>query len=57
MGSPNDPGLMVLCLEKIFADRDTVHRGEDLTVTCSYLEVYNEVGVQGCVWVCASGVW
>jgi hypothetical protein len=35
---------MVLCLEKIFTDRDTLHRGEDFSVTCSYLEVYNEVG-------------
>ena len=36
---------MVLCLEKIFTDRDTLHRGEEFSVTCSYLEVYNEVRV------------
>ncbi|KAG2427248.1 hypothetical protein HXX76_012444 [Chlamydomonas incerta] len=43
VGSPQDPGLMVLCLEKIFVDRDTLHRDEDFSVTCSYLEVYNEI--------------
>ncbi|GIL46590.1 hypothetical protein Vafri_3551 [Volvox africanus] len=43
VGTPQDPGLMVLCLEKIFADRDTSHRDEEFCVTCSYLEVYNEI--------------
>lgn len=33
----------MLCLEKIFSDRDTMHRDEEFSVTCSYLEVYNEV--------------
>ncbi|KAG2429201.1 hypothetical protein HYH02_014133 [Chlamydomonas schloesseri] len=43
VGSPHDPGLMVLCLDQIFADRDAHHRDEDFSVTCSYLEVYNEI--------------
>ncbi|GFR44052.1 hypothetical protein Agub_g5212, partial [Astrephomene gubernaculifera] len=43
VGTQQDPGLMVLCLEKIFADRDAAHRDEDFSVTCSYLEVYNEI--------------
>ncbi|KXZ53067.1 hypothetical protein GPECTOR_8g60 [Gonium pectorale] len=43
VGTQQDPGLMILCLEKIFADRDAAHRDEDFSVTCSYLEVYNEI--------------
>eukprot|EP00798_Chlamydomonas_sp_ICE-L_P001068 gene1068-3926_t len=43
VGSPNDPGLMLLSLEKIFEDRDTLYVDEEFDVTCSYLEVYNEV--------------
>ena len=42
-GTPEDPGLMVLSLQTIFyliAKEESVH---DLEVTCSYLELYNEV--------------
>lgn len=42
-GTPEDPGLMVLSLRTIFdliAKEESVH---DFEVTCSYLEVYNEV--------------
>ena len=42
VGSKMDPGLMVRSLESIFTaiQNDTAH---DYAVTCSYLEVYNEV--------------
>lgn len=42
VGSQNDPGLMVRSLETIFSSiaADSIH---DFDVTCSYLEVYNEV--------------
>eukprot|EP01018_Ginkgo_biloba_P002785 Gb_10693 [translate_table: standard] len=42
-GTPEDPGLMVLSLRTIFdliAKEESMHEFE---VTCSYLEVYNEV--------------
>ncbi|CAL1371941.1 unnamed protein product [Linum trigynum] len=43
VGKPDDPGLMVLSLHTIFdlikSDKDT----DEFDVTCSYLEVYNEV--------------
>ncbi|GLJ30794.1 hypothetical protein SUGI_0610950 [Cryptomeria japonica] len=42
-GTPEDPGLMVLSLRTIF---DLISKEEsslDFDVTCSYLEVYNEV--------------
>jgi hypothetical protein len=37
---------MVQSLAQIFRDREALagHEAEDFTVTCSYLEVYNEVG-------------
>lgn len=43
-GTPDDPGLMVLSLRAIFdlIKKDT--SSDDFEVTCSYLEVYNEVG-------------
>ncbi len=34
---------MVLSLQRIFQDRDRLFKDEDFTVTCTYLEVYNEV--------------
>jgi kinesin family protein 18/19 len=43
VGSPKDPGLMVLSLERIFRDRQDLYGDEDFDVTCSYIEVYNEV--------------
>mmetsp|Transcript_11268 Transcript_11268/g.28907 ORF Transcript_11268/g.28907 Transcript_11268/m.28907 type:complete len:941 (+) Transcript_11268:278-3100(+) len=43
VGSPADPGLMVLSLERIFRDRQDLYADEDFEVTCSYIEVYNEV--------------
>jgi hypothetical protein len=43
-GTPADPGLMVLSLGQIFREKaSNVDAGEEFTVTCSYLEVYNEV--------------
>lgn len=43
-GTPNDPGLMVLSLSHIFREKAAqADSGEEFTVTCSYLEVYNEV--------------
>ena len=46
-GSQEDPGLMVLSLERIFKDKENVFPEEYLDVTCSYLEVYNEVCPSG----------
>lgn len=43
VGKPEDPGLMVLSLERIFRDRQDLYGDEDFDVTCSYIEVYNEV--------------
>ena len=43
VGTPNDPGLMVLSLQRIFRDRQDLYADEDFDVTCSYIEVYNEV--------------
>eukprot|EP00983_Pelagomonas_calceolata_P111385 1159777-Pelagomonas_calceolata.AAC.6 len=42
-GSPKDPGLMILSLQQVFQDRDRLFKDEDFSVTCTYLEVYNEV--------------
>lgn len=43
-GTPADPGLMVLSLSQIFQEKAAqADAGEEFTVTCSYLEVYNEV--------------
>ena len=44
VGTRKDPGLMVLSLNTIF---DLIRRdksSDEFEVTCSYLEVYNEVG-------------
>lgn len=43
LGNPADPGLMVLSLEQLFTEKETRDKSEQVTVTCSYLEVYNEV--------------
>ena len=43
VGMPEDPGLVVLSLQNVFdliAKEEIFH---DFEVTCSYLEVYNEV--------------
>ena len=43
VGTKDDPGLMVLSLNRIF---DLIQRdksSDEFEVTCSYLEVYNEV--------------
>uniref|UniRef100_A0A7S3QX98 Kinesin-like protein KIN-8B n=1 Tax=Dunaliella tertiolecta TaxID=3047 RepID=A0A7S3QX98_DUNTE len=42
VGSPKDPGLMILSLQQVFQDRDRLFKDEDFSVTCTYLEVYNE---------------
>jgi kinesin family protein 18/19 len=43
VGSQKDPGLMILSLKKIFDEQKTLFPDEEFDVTCSYLEVYNEV--------------
>ena len=43
VGQHGDPGLMVLSLERIFKEREALLRDEDVQLTCSYIEVYNEV--------------
>lgn len=48
VGTQDDPGLMVLSLNTIF---DLIKRdksSDEFEVTCSYLEVYNEVGYAIC---------
>lgn len=42
-GTPEDPGLMVLSLQSIFALISKQEADYEFEVTCSYLEVYNEV--------------
>ncbi|XP_024544587.1 kinesin-like protein KIN-8B [Selaginella moellendorffii] len=42
-GLPEDPGLMVLSLQEIFGLITKQEQEHDFEVTCSYLEVYNEV--------------
>jgi len=42
-GTPEDPGLMVLSLRTIFDLIEKEESVHDFEVTCSYLEVYNEV--------------
>lgn len=43
VGTPNDPGLMVLSLNTIFDLIEKDNSSDKFEVTCSYLEVYNEV--------------
>ncbi|GER49443.1 chromosome-associated kinesin KIF4A [Striga asiatica] len=43
VGTQDDPGLMVLSLNTIFDLIEKENRSDDFEVTCSYLEVYNEV--------------
>ncbi|KAM7524309.1 hypothetical protein LguiA_014211 [Lonicera macranthoides] len=43
VGTQNDPGLMVLSLHTIFDFIKKENDSADFEVTCSYLEVYNEV--------------
>ena len=43
VGSPSDPGMMVLSLERVFRAREGLLGSEDVGLTCSYIEVYNEV--------------
>nr|AMS24229.1 kinesin 8-I protein [Marsilea vestita] len=42
-GRPDDPGLMVLSLQEIFRCVSKEEKDHKYEVTCSYLEVYNEV--------------
>lgn len=44
VGTRDDPGLMVLSLHTIFEFIKKENSSADFEVTCSYLEVYNEVG-------------
>lgn len=43
VGSQGDPGLMVLSLKTIFDLIKKDNSSDAFEVTCSYLEVYNEV--------------
>lgn len=45
VGTKEDPGLMVLSLRTIFDLINKHKSSNDFEVSCSYLEVYNEVGV------------
>lgn len=45
VGTPKDPGLMVLSLRLIFDLIKQDDSSDEFEVACSYLEVYNEVGV------------
>jgi len=36
---------MILSLQQVFQDRERLFKDEDFSVTCTYLEVYNEVCV------------
>lgn len=43
VGSNADSGLMVRSMESLFAQSAQLRKDEDVTITASYLEVYNEV--------------
>lgn len=43
VGTRSDPGLMVLSLNTIFDMIKSDKSSDDFEVSCSYLEVYNEV--------------
>lgn len=43
VGTEGDPGLMVLSLHTIFDFIKNDKSSDEFEVTCSYLEVYNEV--------------
>ena len=43
VGTEYDPGLMVRSLEAVFKDLNRFRSDENVDITCSYLEVYNEV--------------
>ncbi|KAJ4875778.1 hypothetical protein Rs2_40796 [Raphanus sativus] len=43
VGTRSDPGLMVLSLNTVFDMIKSDKSSDDFEVTCSYLEVYNEV--------------
>lgn len=43
VGTRSDPGLMVLSLNTIFDMIKSDKSSDEFEVTCSYLEVYNEV--------------
>jgi kinesin family protein 18/19 len=43
VGEPNDPGMMLLSLMDIFDNISEMAADYSFEVTCSYLEVYNEL--------------
>ena len=43
VGTSRDPGLMIRSMESLFADSAGLHAEEHVSITASYLEVYNEV--------------
>lgn len=56
VGTKDDPGLMVLSLNAVFDLIKRDKRSDEFEVTCSYLEVYNEVCLRGLL-VWQSYVW
>lgn len=44
VGTQEDPGLMVLSLHTIFTLIEKDKNSDQFEVSCSYIEVYNEVG-------------
>lgn len=44
VGTQEDPGLMVLSLHTIFDHINSCKSSDEFEVSCSYAEVYNEVG-------------
>ena len=47
VGVAADPGLMVRSMEELFLESEKFQAEEEVTVSASYLEVYNEVRVLG----------
>jgi hypothetical protein len=45
VGERSDPGLMVRSIEDLFAERERFKRNEDVILSASYLEVYNEASI------------
>ena len=43
VGGAEDPGLMVRSMDALFAESAALREEEEVTITASYLEVYNEV--------------
>jgi kinesin family member 18/19 len=46
VGDASDPGLMVRSIEALFMETERFRGEEAVSITASYLEVYNEVGCE-----------